>query len=77
VRTFERGVEGETFACGTGVAAAALVAAREGRVTPPVAATVASGDVLTVDFRLTEDCADDVTLTGPAVYVFDGVIDVS
>jgi diaminopimelate epimerase len=75
VRTFERGVEGETFACGTGVTASAIVAARDGRVRAPVSATVASGDVLTVDFQLTDKGAEGVTLTGPAVYVFDGSIE--
>ena len=36
VRTFERGVEGETLACGSGVVASAVVAARQGRVSSPV-----------------------------------------
>lgn len=76
VRTFERGVEGETLACGTGVTACALVMARRGRVQPPVDVTVAGGDVLTVDFTLTGDGADAVTLSGPAVDVFEGEVDV-
>ena len=74
VRTYERGVEDETLACGTGVTAAALVAARLNRVQPPVRVTVRGGDVLTVDFRLTEDGAADVTLLGPAEFVFEGVL---
>lgn len=76
VRTFERGVEGETLACGTGVTACALVMARRGRVRPPVDVTVAGGDVLTVDFTLTDGGAEAVTLCGPAVTVFDGHVDV-
>lgn len=72
VRTYERGVEDETLACGTGITASALIAARTGRVTPPVQVTAASGDVLTVDFRLTADSAEDVTLLGPAEHVFQG-----
>ncbi len=72
IRTFERGVEAETLACGTGATASALVMARRGRVQAPVAVGVAGGDVLTVDFRLTDAGAEHVTLSGPAVHVFRG-----
>lgn len=72
IRTYERGVEGETPACGTGIVAGALVAACLDRVKPPVDVTTAGGDVLAVDFRLTEDGAERVTLLGPAVHVFKG-----
>ncbi|MBM4143462.1 MAG: diaminopimelate epimerase [Lentisphaerae bacterium] len=75
IRTYERGVEGETLACGTGIAAAALTAARRGRVGPPVRVTPAGGDVVVVDMRLSGDTAEDVTLTGPAVHVFRGTLD--
>jgi len=74
VRTYERGVEGETLACGTGLTASGLIAGRLGRVTPPVRLRPASGDVLTVDFTLTADGARDVTLTGPTEYVFAGTL---
>ena len=76
VRTYERGVEDETLACGTGIVAAAVVAARRGWVVPPVEASAASGDSLTVDFEQlpTGDCRD-VTLTGPAVHVFHGEVE--
>jgi diaminopimelate epimerase len=74
VRTYERGVEDETLACGTGIVASALVAARLGRAEPPVRVTAASGDTLTVAFRLTQDGAADVTLRGPAVHVFQGTL---
>lgn len=72
IRTYERGVEDETLACGTGIVAAALVAARQGRVQAPVAVRPASGDLLTVDFKVTTDGAQDVILEGPAVHVFQG-----
>ena len=75
VRTYERGVEAETLACGTGIVAAALVMARLGHVKPPVSVRAASGDVLTVDFRLTKSGAGNVTLLGPAVHVFKGTLD--
>lgn len=74
VRTYERGVEAETLACGTGIVASALLAARQGQVTPPVKITAAGGDVLEVDFELDAEGARAVTLTGPALNVFDGVL---
>jgi len=75
VRTYERGVEAETLACGTGVTACGLIAAKRGWVALPVSIHVAGGDVLTVDGRLTADGADGVTLTGPAEHVFQGTIE--
>jgi diaminopimelate epimerase len=74
IRTYERGVEDETLACGTGMVAAALVAAKRGWVEPPVMLTCASSDRVFVDFELTDDSARNVTLTGPAVFVFEGTI---
>lgn len=75
VRTYERGVEAETLACGTGVTASGLIAAKNGWVTLPVNVHVASGDVLTIDGELTEDEARNVTLTGPTEHVFKGEIE--
>ncbi|MCZ7592037.1 MAG: diaminopimelate epimerase [Kiritimatiellae bacterium] len=75
LRTYERGVEGETLACGTGIVAAGLLAGKTGRVQKPVQITPASGDVLTVDYQLTDDGATGVTLKGPAVHVFKGVLE--
>jgi diaminopimelate epimerase len=74
VRTYERGVEAETLACGTGIVASALIAAKLGQVVPPVAVSVAGGE-LTVDFRLTDSGAENVTLLGPAVHVFQGTLE--
>lgn len=74
VRTYERGVEDETLACGTGITASALIAAKLGLVAPPVKVVPASGDVLTVDFTLIDSGAADVTLSGPAEYVFRGTL---
>lgn len=72
LRTYERGVEAETPACGTGIVAAGLIAGRTGLVKPPVKVIPASGDTLVVDFQLTADGADQVTLLGPAAHVFQG-----
>lgn len=75
VRTYERGVEAETLACGTGIVAAGILAARSGRVRTPVRVTPASGDVLEVNFTPTETGATNVTLYGPAAHVFRGELE--
>ena len=72
VRTFERGVEGETLACGTGVAASALISARVHHFSSPVKVLVQGGDELEVSFSDTGHRFHDVRLTGPAEFVFDG-----
>lgn len=75
VRTYERGVEAETLACGTGMVACGLIAGKLGRVRAPVRVIPASGDVLEVNFQLTAEGATNVTLLGPAVHVFKGNLD--
>lgn len=72
VRTYERGVEGETLACGTGVTAAALIAARINQLNSPIAVRVQGGDTLEVSFRDEDGIFKDVRLNGPAEFVFDG-----
>jgi diaminopimelate epimerase len=74
IRTFERGVESETWACGTGIVAAVLVAARSGWARPPVRVDTARGFTLFVDFSVAGDEVRDVTLEGPAAYVFRGCL---
>lgn len=75
VRTYERGVEAETSACGTGIMACALVAGRLVKVAPPVQVTCAHGDDLEVNYKLTSEGAEQVSLCGPAVHVFKGTIE--
>ena len=75
VRTYERGVEGETLACGTGVTAAALIAARINRFGSPVNVQVRGGDVLEVSFKEEGARFTQVRLNGPAAFVFDGGIE--
>jgi diaminopimelate epimerase len=75
VRTFERGVEGETLACGTGVTASALVSAVVHGFVSPIKVQVLGGDELQVAFRTQNGSFSDVLLTGPADFVFDGHID--
>jgi diaminopimelate epimerase len=75
IRTFERGVEGETLACGTGVVAAALLHHLVSGATSPVSVRVQGGDTLQVGFTKTSaNQFSEVTLTGPADFVFDGRI---
>jgi len=76
VRTYERGVEAETPACGTGITACALIAGKLDRVIPPVHVTCKHGDILEVNYRLTSDGFETVTLLGPAAYVFDGAVEI-
>jgi diaminopimelate epimerase len=74
VRTYERGVEAETLACGTGVVASALLASRVRHLALPLCVKVRAGDVLTVDAQVETDSYREVTLTGPAMEVFSGEI---
>jgi diaminopimelate epimerase len=76
VRTYERGVEGETLACGTGVTACALVSHLVHGFTSPVRVRVQNGDILKVSFNKTADGFADVRLQGPAVVNFEGTIHV-
>ena len=74
LRTYERGVEDETWACGTGAAAAAVVGWKLGWTRPPVAVRVRGGQTLTVSFRTEGGAARDVRLCGPAEIVFSGEV---
>jgi diaminopimelate epimerase len=76
VRTFERGVEGETLACGTGVTASALIAAELRGFPSPVQVQVQSGDKLEISFDRSNGGFSRVGLTGPAEFVFEGRIEV-
>jgi len=74
VRTYERGVEDETLACGTGVVAAALITNRARGHALPLQLKVRGGDILTVNAQTEGNTFRDVTLTGPATEVFSGEI---
>jgi diaminopimelate epimerase len=71
VRTYERGVEDETLACGTGAVAAALVAARRGLVGSPTTVVVRSGETLMVHHR-GPDRLDEVYLEGRVSLIYEG-----
>ena len=76
LRTYERGVEDETLACGTGATAAALVFAElHGLDAGPVAVRVKEGDTLTIGFRRVGPLRfQNVTLGGPADVAFRGEV---
>lgn len=75
VRTFERGVEGETLACGTGVSASALISARVHGFVSPIQVQVQGGDKLEVSFDERNGQFTNVRLTGPADFAFDGRVE--
>jgi diaminopimelate epimerase len=77
IRTYERGVEAETLACGTGVAAAGLIYAALSNTPSPVQLKVRGGDWLEVGFRVSGNGFEDVTLKGPADVTFEGSIAIS
>jgi len=74
IRTYERGVEEETQACGTGVTAAALVHARRAGAVSPISVQVRGGERLLVNFQGSGDDFHHVLLKGPADFVFEGRI---
>lgn len=75
VRTYERGVEGETLACGTGVSACALVMSQLHDMRSPIRVQVKSGAHLEVSFQRDGAGFDKLRLTGPADLAFTGTID--
>ena len=75
IRTYERGVEDETLACGTGVVASALIFAATEQVGGPIGVLVRGGNELKVGFDKMGDQFKNVTLTGPADFVFEGTIE--
>jgi len=73
VRTYERGVEDETYSCGTGVTAVALAASQRGATSPVRLST--PGGQLEVSFETRPDGGfTNVWLSGPAVRVFEGTL---
>lgn len=73
IRTYERGVEDETLACGTGITAAGIIANKVKGTKKPVWVLVRSNQILRVDFDNQTGQYKDVKLRGPADLIFDGV----
>lgn len=83
VRTYERGVEGETLACGTGAAAVAIAAAHVHGLRSPISIRPKSGDMIYINLPEAADSPSEespfsftqgITMSGPAVRVFNGTI---
>ena len=74
VRTYERGVEDETLACGTGITASAAALALAGEVKPPVTLVARGGDRFRVWLKPAGAGASDIYIQGPAKTVFKGSI---
>ena len=75
VRTYERGVEDETMACGTGAVACGVIGGLLGLVESPVVVTTSGGDVLTIYFEIEDGDKQKITgvfLEGPAKFIYDG-----
>ena len=72
IRTYERGVEDETLACGTGSVASAMISYMNNQVRPPVKLKTKSGEILIVDFNYKNEKFENVSLVGPAKIVFKG-----
>jgi diaminopimelate epimerase len=74
VYTYERGVEAETLACGTGITASALSAALRSGLDNGIFQVKAKGGNLSVSFEKKEEGFTNIWLRGPAAYVFSGKI---
>lgn len=75
IRTYERGVEAETGACGTGSVAAAVIGVRDYAMEFPVQVKTIGGYELVVDGEIDGERFHSITLTGPVKVVFSGTID--
>jgi len=72
IRTYERGVEGETLACGTGSVAAALIAGSLGAASSPVEVLTRGGEKLIISFERSGDEFNTIHLEGNAEVICDG-----
>ena len=72
IRTYERGVEAESFACGTGSVAAAVIGVKNHGLSFPVEVTTAKGCKLLIGGRYADGQFEAITLTGPVATVFRG-----
>ncbi len=67
IRSYERGVEGETLACGTGALSSAIAANVLKNVSKPIKLLTKSGEKLIVNFELSDNSIRDLYLTGSAI----------
>lgn len=74
IRTYERGVEDETLACGTGAVASAIIAAEAEDMTSPITVQTKGGERVKVYFEMIEGNFKNVYLEGKATLVYEGEI---
>ena len=74
IRTYERGIEAETLACGTGAVASALLASYRKQVEPPIEVETRGGDILKIHFQASNGLVEEVYLEGPAMITFEGTL---
>ncbi|MBN2572790.1 MAG: diaminopimelate epimerase [Ignavibacteriales bacterium] len=74
IRTYERGVEDETYACGTGSVASAMISFLNSNSKPPIKVCTKNKNELIVDFKYINNEFADISLTGPAKIDFEGHI---
>jgi len=72
LRTYERGVEDETLACGTGATSSAIAAALSGKIVSDQAEVRVKGGTLQIAFKIRNETVTDIRLRGPATFVFSG-----
>lgn len=75
IRTYERGVEDETLACGTGSIASALVVAYKNKIESPVNVITRSKGVLTIHYKQDNGRFSDIYLEGDARLIYKGVLE--
>lgn len=71
IRTYERGVDDETYACGSGAVASGIMSSLLGEVSSPIE-IYTKGGVLTVSFQIKEKYVQDILLEGNAIVVAEG-----
>tara|TARA_S200000501_G_scaffold37371_1_gene30839 strand:+ start:147 stop:932 length:786 start_codon:yes stop_codon:yes gene_type:complete len=76
IRTYERGVENETLACGTGSTASAICMNFLGKTNSSNITMQCKGGDLSVEFNSSEKDYKEISITGPAKLVFEGVIEI-
>ncbi len=69
IRSYERGVEGETLACGTGALSTGLIAYSVFDIIPPIKILTKSGEYLTVDFQVENEIIKNLSLAGKATII--------
>lgn len=74
IRTYEKGVEGETLACGSGSISSAIVYSLINNLNPPIFIETRSKRVFEIDFKKTNNVFNNISLVGEASIIFEGKI---